>query len=516
MGHIYKNKKAYVYLLISILSIGIGLRLYKLGNGSLWFDESLPLISTGDALKILLSGKFYYPIAYASLVHYYWTIVGNSEFMLRLSSAIFGAASIIALYFLAKLLFNKKAGLFSAFILSISPFHIYYSQELRMYSLISLLSLVSAYCLIKSIRVNKNIYWSGYALFNIINIYVHPMAIFILISEMLFFLLYIGKYRHLITRWAVSHLVISIFLIPWIVSMFSGLRLVIARDNWFFESTLSWIPTINAKNLFYTFKNFSAGYNAAKEIYLIAMALFFILFCIGIAKSSRRKEGLALSLLCLFIPIFSAALISKFRPCYLDRYFIPSSLFYCLIIGNGLSELKKRYAFTAVACIAFLSICALKNFYADYLPGTFIEHIGVQAKNDDRGAAKYVAENFKKEDAIFHTCRNTVPSFMYYFDRLHKGGGKPKKNMVLKFHEDSDKLSTSEYATDELHRFIDKQEEVNLNQQDRIWIIYSGWDFNIAMQPESPESKVIRWMDKRYIIKDSQFFSGIKLYLYIK
>mgnify|MGYP001583965587 FL=1 len=173
MGHIYKNKKAYVYLLISILSIGIGLRLYKLGNGSLWFDESLPLISTGDALKILLSGKFYYPIAYASLVHYYWTIVGNSEFMLRLSSAIFGAASIIALYFLAKLLFNKKAGLFSAFILSISPFHIYYSQELRMYSLISLLSLVSAYCLIKSIRVNKNIYWSGYALFNIINIYVH-------------------------------------------------------------------------------------------------------------------------------------------------------------------------------------------------------------------------------------------------------------------------------------------------------------------------------------------------------
>ena len=181
-----------------------------------------------------------------------------------------------------------------------------------------------------------------------------------------------------------------------------------------------------------------------------------------------------------------------------------------------MSELKKRYAFTAVACIAFLSICALKNFYADYLPGTFIEHIGVQAKNDDRGAAKYVAENFKKEDAIFHTCRNTVPSFMYYFDRLHKGGGKPKKNMVLKFHEDSDKLSTSEYATDELHRFIDKQEEVNLNQQDRIWIIYSGWDFNIAMQPESPESKVIRWMDKRYIIKDSQFFSGIKLYLYIK
>ena len=55
-------------------------------------------------------------------------ILGLSEFSTRLLSALSGIAAIYFAYLIAKNIWDKKAGIFAAFVLSISPWHIFYSR----------------------------------------------------------------------------------------------------------------------------------------------------------------------------------------------------------------------------------------------------------------------------------------------------------------------------------------------------------------------------------------------------
>ncbi|MGZ4847178.1 MAG: glycosyltransferase family 39 protein [Halobacteriota archaeon] len=58
-----------------------------------------------------------------------------------------GVLAIPMIYAVGRQLFNEETGLVAAFILALSSFNIYYSQEVRMYSLIVLLALTSVYFL---------------------------------------------------------------------------------------------------------------------------------------------------------------------------------------------------------------------------------------------------------------------------------------------------------------------------------------------------------------------------------
>ena len=70
-------------------------------------------------------------------------IFGASDFSIRALSVAVGLATLIALYFLIKRLYNSKAALLSVFFVAFSPLFIKYSQEARMYTLVALLAIVS-------------------------------------------------------------------------------------------------------------------------------------------------------------------------------------------------------------------------------------------------------------------------------------------------------------------------------------------------------------------------------------
>ncbi len=73
-------------------------------------------------------------------------------FYIRLSSVMFGTLSVYFTYLLGRKLFDTRIALLSSFFLAISSFHIYFSQELRMYPLILFLMLGSFYFLISLIE----------------------------------------------------------------------------------------------------------------------------------------------------------------------------------------------------------------------------------------------------------------------------------------------------------------------------------------------------------------------------
>ena len=105
-----------------------------------------------------------------------------SDTVLRLTSVLPGILAIPVMYFAGKE-YSKKAGYFAAIITSVLSFLVYYSQEVRFYSL---LFLFSAFSLLFTIKYLKNNNWknlAGYILSNVLILSTHIVgAVFVFFS----------------------------------------------------------------------------------------------------------------------------------------------------------------------------------------------------------------------------------------------------------------------------------------------------------------------------------------------
>lgn len=168
-------------LLPLILIAGAGLRLYRWSIYSFWHDEIGWLLICKDNLLNSLNGTItiFKPPLFKLLV-FLWAYIGQDEFSLRLLPFIFGILSIIFIYKIGRILFDEKAGLIAAFLLAISPFHIYYSQELSHYTLTAFLALGSVYYLIFCLNENNARAWIKLIILNALCLYTSYISIFLL------------------------------------------------------------------------------------------------------------------------------------------------------------------------------------------------------------------------------------------------------------------------------------------------------------------------------------------------
>jgi uncharacterized membrane protein len=526
------QKKQFFLSFFLILTLGFFLRVHNLGLFSLWFDEASSVWGSEYILKAIKMHPFlrigYSPL-FILLLRFWRQLIGESEFILRMLPLVFNMISIIAIYKVGQLFFNRKVGLSSAFFLAISPFHIYYSQEVRMYTLMVLLTLLSVFCLIKALRNKSYIFWLGYAIFNILNIYTHLAMILFLSAQIGYFLFYWKRYKTEFRKWIKIHLLIAVLLIPWLMNIFWGVSKVEFNvDIPYFHNKIAWIPKVSWITLYLTFKNFSIGYNAAKPVNILTTAIFLLLFIYGLFSKGKREE-LSISVFCIFIPILLAFIISKFKVCYLDRYFIPGSTFFYIIVAYGLSRIVKKYAIPLVVLILILAGFSLKNYYNNYLSGSFSEHIGIEAKKEHRAAAAYIRENIQEGDAIFHTSENTVLPFEYYLNLEKRGlfikpdyfSNIKQEQIFLVFDKTKGELSPYVHIKNKggiCDQFI-KSQDISVTLYKRFWLVFSSWLFEGLNQPEisyelAPKLALLDFMDKHYKRIDEKRFNGIIIYLY--
>ena len=184
---------------------------------------------------------------------------------LRSPSAWFGVAVVVAVYFLNRLAFSRKAGLMGAAFVAVSPFAVYLSQEARHYTLPMLTISLS---LLALIQIQQDIFqrqqvkvrvwlWLTWTIINIISIYIHYFCIIAFIAQIATLLLLIflpslsrnkkiklfslqkrsfhsnKSLRNCLIALILSISAVAIALIPW-------LRIV---QNHLNRSETSWLPT---------------------------------------------------------------------------------------------------------------------------------------------------------------------------------------------------------------------------------------------------------------------------------
>ncbi|MGQ9714728.1 MAG: glycosyltransferase family 39 protein, partial [Anaerolineae bacterium] len=125
-------------LLLATLLAALALRLWRLGAESLWYDETVTLFLAQEDLARLTAhtaGDIHPPLYYY-LQHVWLRAAGTGEFAAAFVSLFFGVLLVALVYRLAwDLTGSGTVALLASLLAAFSPYHLWYSQEVRMYTL---------------------------------------------------------------------------------------------------------------------------------------------------------------------------------------------------------------------------------------------------------------------------------------------------------------------------------------------------------------------------------------------
>ena len=184
-----------------ILLAGAALRLYRLGADSLWYDETVSTYLAGSRLPELLrhTAGDIHPPGYYILLRGWLVLMGyptghadahgiGLEFSAAFFSLFFGVLLIALVYALARRVANDQVGLVAALLVALSPYNIWYSQEVRMYTLGAALGVLVVYALLQIAnrrwqtgRREAVVWWAVYAAAAAAGMYTLYYFVFLLI-----------------------------------------------------------------------------------------------------------------------------------------------------------------------------------------------------------------------------------------------------------------------------------------------------------------------------------------------
>jgi len=257
--------------------------------------------------------------------------------------------SILPIYLIGKELFEKKVGLISAFLLSISPFHIYYSQEVRYYSYFTFFSLLTMFFLCKSIKEkDKKVWIIGLIVSTLLNLFTHHFALFVLIIEISFITFLILKNYKLIKSWIVNRyqyhkknskdllliLIIGLIIVL-ILNHISSLQLTEQINPEGSLKTTSETIKFSLQFFIDIFGGyFGAGKSAANTVTQYIFILFFVL---GIFSSQKKyTKPIIYSIFWITIP-FVILFTVKMKHFFDPKYIIFILPVYLIVISKGIN-----------------------------------------------------------------------------------------------------------------------------------------------------------------------------------
>ena len=389
-------------ILILILALGAFLRFYGLAHQPIWLDEALTIhVAKMDPAEMIDWLKIdVHPPLFYFLLHGWMKLFGSGEAAVRALPALFGFLLLPALYWVGAALFGRRAGLLAALAAAVSVFHARFSQEVRMYTLLPLLGLLSLYFLYKAVLENKIRYWIGYGLLMTATLYTHNYGAFIAAAGVVFFIIIaLGQKLNWVKFLIVNGLVGLAFL-PW-------LPVVLGRQlgN---PSLVGWIPRMRLVHVFQTFGSyvglpihlFRPGLNTA--ILIVGAAAFLVCFAAGIFTLRMRgrltvpyipnQAGLVLVLCYLVVTLGLPMLISVWKPILLPfRYSIAAWPAFVLLLGNGLAKFKKTgVRLTILALVLAVSSASLYWYHFRWV------------KSHDREIAAFIESNAGPKDVIVY------------------------------------------------------------------------------------------------------------------
>ena len=165
-------------MLAAIVALALVLRLPGFAE-SVWYDELWSTRVVLDSFTALLRAVAVdaHPPFYAVVMFIWVHLFGDSEISIRIPPLICGLLTIVLTARLASAYGGARAGPVAAFVLAISPPHIWYSQEARQYSLLLLLVTSCTWAFHKLRQSPSTRWYVFYAIAAFCTVFTHYYAI---------------------------------------------------------------------------------------------------------------------------------------------------------------------------------------------------------------------------------------------------------------------------------------------------------------------------------------------------
>ena len=437
-----RSRLVVAVLLIVIILLALVLRLYRLDNQSLWYDEGFSVYLAGmdiDQITARTAADIQPPLYYY-LLHGWIQLFGDTEWALRALSVLFGVLTVPLIYAVAQLLFRSRlAGLLAALLVAISPLHVWYGQEVRMYTMLTFLCLLSSYFLLLAVRAKGGwavpVLWAAYTAAGVAALYTHYFALFVIAFQAVYVLvvLAIQRFRplHLLLGSLASGVAALVLYLPWMPYLFTRY----GADASYWPGKLKIHEVLVDIALSFT------GGESVSESVGIALALgsgLVFLVCLvalvsDAARAAQPVQGmfgflpvsylpLLFLLLYLLLPPALILAVSYNSPKFNARYVMISHPALLLMLAGGLAALWQRRsgylgnvlrgALSALALLLLLSVSAYAN-YNTYADPTF-------SRADFRSAARYVRQHLGPGETIILTSGHMFPVWDYYAPGLER------------------------------------------------------------------------------------------------
>lgn len=394
-----------------ILLLGLWLRLHDLGRLSLWLDEGI----TTCKMRFSLRELFQYtvvdnvPPLYYLILHAFGPWI-DSDFALRLPSALIGVATIPVLWWIGALLFNRQVALLASLFLSLSTFHVWFSQEARSYGLYCFLYAISLLFLVRwSLNPCGRLDLWFYVASSSLMLYSHSTAlIYFGTNTVTFFLLRGWREVSRTRQWLLAQLLVVVLFLPWLSSFHDqsqNYRQSVVLGPLHLSAIVETLMVLTSMAPLWAAE--AAKLLSLKGLPEILMLTWFIGFSGPLASlliSWKRQfwRGYLVAATMVALPLGVVTLCSLwFVNIYFDRLFLPSTLGVCLLLAAGTEDaldlLTKRSAKAATALV-FGGLVILQLALSDSI------YYRLERKEDFRSAAKVLAERSEARDlAVFVT-----------------------------------------------------------------------------------------------------------------
>jgi hypothetical protein len=525
----------------------------------MWLDETFSVWLAGHSVAEMMQWIVkidQHPPLYYFLLHYWIALKGDTtSYYVRLLSVLFGAGAIPIIYLIGKRMAGVKMGLAAAFILAFSPFHIYYAQETRMYTLLMFNAAVAIYALVRlltdprSVRpigsqfreylrawrasgpdrpaheddldrtyetrnptrwrawisrhrwspiqtIETDLAWVVFIMFSAATLLSHNTAVLFPLATNIFIL---GLMLFQRTR---KSGVQPAFQAPsfwnWAKAQ---IGIFLLWSPWIYPFLKQatgvlqrfWIPEPTWAAVIQVFKSFlNASGPIPANVSTVIWIVYVLVLCLGLVHY-RNKISQFLFLATLFaIPFLGELIVSIWRPVFWDRTLIWTTIPLFLVLAAGIAQLKYRFLIIlGLGVLGTVNLLSISDYYRFY------------HKEDWNSAARDVAGYAERGDLVLFNSNFVEIPFNYYF--------KPYENyydiQVVKQGVPLDLVDSGilepEMTTNDIPGLISLVSKYN-----RVWLVYSHESYT---DPKGLIPQTLATQKK--LIRNEEFYGGqVQLY----
>lgn len=435
------RRRISLLVLSSFMLLALVIRVKGIGATNLWLDEanswrvaSMPWSGMLDNLRASPLGPLYF-----AALKLWIGVFGDAERALRMPSLVAGVLLVPVTWAIGARVLSRRAAMLGAALVALSPLHLYFSREARMYEPLALLG---ALCVLAHLHWRRGTFatraparqgrahpiaaLAAYVLLALAALFTNPIAALLLVALNVDAAITLLAERGALprARWWRAALGWTIAQVAVLAPLFGALSY---SNTGSAGSTQLWRPALGAADatrafvqlplttlhgIYYYTHDFWPA--AAAAGHLSGMGRFLELFVVGpglllalvaalaaAAPSAWRGERRAIALAWL-VPTLIAAAISTWRELDLARYTLYATPFLLLLVADGIEHMRRVPA-----------VLALGTMLAATALGTRHTNDILSRDSDYRPVARLLARDTTRAPAIVQPREMAVP-LLYY------------------------------------------------------------------------------------------------------